>query len=155
CIAIAPRELRSADQECRRQRIGPRGIRGDHAGAHHAMRRPSGPRIDDVAVPLAVDDDELLARAARTERAVTEGHAREPPGGCPWRSNVDWPAASLTPDSQHAAASGRHERVPNGAATQQTAHSIHRVALPDRAEIQRHSGGGEAYGHPAGIERDA
>src|SRR5262245_32928267 len=46
-IAVVARQLGTADQERRGQRVGPRRIAGDDTGARHAARRPSRSWIDD------------------------------------------------------------------------------------------------------------
>ena len=66
---IASRELEPADEERRGQARRRRPRCRDDARAQHALRRPARARIEHVAVAAAVDIEELLAGAARAERA--------------------------------------------------------------------------------------
>ena len=73
--AVPTRQIDPADEERGRQRIRTCGVRGYDACAEDAIRRPAGPRIDDVTVAMPVGDDELLAGAARPERGVPQPDA--------------------------------------------------------------------------------
>src|SRR5258706_4979725 len=89
-LAVASRQVRSADEEGSGERVGGRGVGGNHAGSEDPVRGTAGPRIDHAAVALAVDLDELLAGAAGADRAVLDPEpaytaARQP------RSQVDRP----------------------------------------------------------------
>ena len=127
-LAVAARQVRSADEERRRERVGGRGVAGDHARAEHAVGRAAGARIDHVAVALAVDLDELLAGAAGADRAVLDPQPADAPARQP-RPQIDRPAASLAADRQHAAVSGREQRAPR-AARRAAARAIRSSAKP-------------------------
>ena len=68
--AVAARQIDPADEERGGQCIRAGGVRGYDACAEDAIRRPAGPRIDDVTVAMSVGDHELLSGAARPERGV-------------------------------------------------------------------------------------
>src|SRR5207249_5296871 len=78
--AVLLGQRQSANQKGGRERIGHCRLVGDDADAQDAAGRPTGPRIDHMAVAHAVDLDELLARTARGERdgarTVVSGFSR-------------------------------------------------------------------------------
>ena len=152
-LAVAPRQIRSADQERGRERVGRGGVAGDDAGAEHAVGGLAVPRIDDVAVAAAVDLGELLAGAAGADRAVLDPEPPDAAARQP-RPQVDRPAAPFAADRQHAAVPGREQRAPRAAASQQRGHPIEREALADGAEVQLHAFAREADGPRRRIELD-
>ena len=74
--AVATRQIDPADEERGGERIRTGGVRGDDACAEDAIRRPAGPRIDDVTVAMPVGD-RRTARRRRSSRAQRSAARRQ------------------------------------------------------------------------------
>src|SRR5687767_5478737 len=138
-LAVTLREQWAANQASRRQRVGIGGACANHARAQDPFGRLARSRIDDMSISTAIDDRELRARAARTERRITQPYARDRPDTAR-RHDIDRPAAPTAADRQDAAPPCRQQRVMHSRITKKSGNAIQRVALADRAEIQLNAG---------------
>ena len=75
CVAVRGGERGPADDESGRQGIGGSGVGGHDGRAADQSRLVPRSRIDDLAVTTAVDQHELPARSAGSERSVAQPDA--------------------------------------------------------------------------------